>query len=354
MGQALLASRMLPSDVLYQDVASMGSLVVFLLLLGGGLGWLVLRRHRLAGTATLGALAVALVALDLISLGAYVEIEPNDPLQGYRHDRALEFLRADPEIYRVETAAEVQGGWAPDWTLIHEMDDLSGIWNPLRLGAYDVLSWVGIGRDSAFYNLYNVKYLIAGEDTFVPPHFVLTFQDGKRTIYRNPDVLPRAFMVYRSQVTGGDIGALNIAKGAGFDPATQVVLKKGPESRVLDVDPGDGERRVEITSRGPNHLDFGVTTPAEGYLFVSEMWMPGWVAYVDGVQREVIQANYTFRAVHLSPGRHDVHMVYRPRPWVVGLGVTLITLTSLCLGGVWTLFRKLNRPRRAPAVSASR
>jgi hypothetical protein len=248
----------------------------------------------------------------------------------------------------------VQGGWAPDWVLIHEMDDFSGIWNPLRLGAYDVLTWVGVGRDSAFYNLYNVKYLIAGEDTFVPADFVPAFQDGKRTIYRNPNVLPRAFMVYRAQVTGGDIGALNIAKAADFDPATQIVLKKGPESAALDVEPGEGERRVDITGRGPNHLDLRVITPVEGYLFVSEMWMPGWVAYVDGEKHGVIQANYTFRALRMPAGSHDVHMVYRPQPWLVGLGVTLVTLIALCAWGVWALFRAHHRSKRAQAAAGSR
>jgi hypothetical protein len=259
---------------------------------------------------------------------------------GYQHEEALAFLRADPDLYRVETPAEVQGGWAPDWALIHEMDDLSGIWNPLRLGAYDVLTWVGIGRESRFYDMYNVKYLIAGENTVVPAHFEPVHQDGKRMLYRNPRALPRAFMVYRAEVVGGDIRALNIARGKGFDPAVQVVLKAGGEARVLDVDPGSSEGRAEITDRGPNHLDFEVETPVEGYLVVSEMWMPGWVAYVSGERQDVLQANYTFRAVYVPPGRHSIHMVYRPRPWLIGLSVTLATWAALLIWGVLALVRR--------------
>ena len=167
-----------------------------------------------------------MIVFDLTSQGAYVEVEPNDPLVSYRHDRALEFLRADPDVFRVETPAEVQGGWAPDWALIYEMDDLGGIWNPLRLGAYDVLTWVGIGRESRFYDLYNVKYLIAGENTAVPAHFIAVHQDGKRMLYRNPRALPRAFMVYRATV-GGNARALRAARSPDFDPAVEVILKKG-------------------------------------------------------------------------------------------------------------------------------
>jgi hypothetical protein len=340
LGHAVIVSRTSPSDILSQHVASMSSLIVFLILFGAGLGWLTLRRYGLVRSVVLGTLAVCLIAFDLISLGAYVEIEPNDPLGGYQRDRALEFLRADPEVFRVETAAEVQGGWSPDWALIHEMDDLSGIWNPLRLGAYDVLTWVGIGRDSPFYDLYNVKYLIARKDTPVPAHFEPAFDDGgERMIYRNTRALPRAFMVYRAQVASWQIKALGVARTPDFDPATQVVLEEEFGAVPLEVDPGDDEPKVEIVDREPNHIDFRVVTPVQGYLFVGEMWMPDWEVYVDGEEHEVLRANYTFRAVHIPPGSHDVHMVYRPRPWFVGLGLTLATLAALILWGGWALLR---------------
>jgi hypothetical protein len=343
LGHAVLVSRQQPREILSQVVGSMGSLVFAVLLMGASLAWLALRRRGSASRAVLGTMAVAVIAFDLISLGAYVEVEPNDPLVGYRHEQALAFLRADPDVYRVETPAEVQGGWAPDWALIHEMDDLSGIWNPLRLGAYDVLTWVGIGRESRFYDLYNVKYVIAGENTAVPAHFEPVHQDGKRMLYRNPRALPRAFMVYQAEVVGGDIRALSTARGEGFDPAVQVVLRAGGQARPLDVDPGAGERAVRIVDRGPNHLDFEVVTPVEGYLVVSEMWMPDWVAEVSGERQDVLQANYTFRAVYVPPGRHSIHMVYRPRPWTIGLGVSVCTLVALVLWAATAWARRVRR-----------
>jgi uncharacterized membrane protein YfhO len=231
------------------------------------------------------------------------------------------------------------------------MDDLSGIWNPLRLGAYDVLTWVGIGRESRFYDLYNVKYLIAGENTAVPAHFEAVHEDGKRMLYRNPRALPRAFMVYRAEVVDGDIRALNTARGEGFDPATEVVLKPGGEARALDLDPGAERGQVAIVERGPNHLLFEVETPIQGYLVVSEMWMPDWVAEVSGVRQEVLQANYTFRAVYVPAGRHEVRMTYRPRPWAIGLGITLGTLVALAAWAGVALART-RRGARERAVDA--
>jgi hypothetical protein len=343
LGYAVLVSRQLPPKTLQQSIVAMGSLLITVLLLGASLGWVALRRRALASRSLLGVLAVALIALDLISMGAYVEIEPNDPLIGYRNERELDFLRADEGVFRVETPAEVQGGWAPDWALIHEMDDFSGIWNPLRLGAYDVLTWVGISRESRFYDLYNVKYLIANQDTAVPSHFEAVLQSGKRTLYRNPRVLPRAFVVHQAQVVGGDIRALSIASSEEFDPGTQVVLRKGDGAVSLEGAPNADPSQVEIVDRGPNHLEFAVSTPAEGYLVVSEMWMPDWVAFVNGKRQPVIKANYTFRAVHLSPGSHEVRMVYRPRPWYIGLAITLVTLAALFVWAGWSLLVRARR-----------
>ena len=340
-GYAALVSRArsLP-DVLAQTVASLNSFIFFLLMLGAGLGWLLLRRYALARPATLGVLAVALIAFDLISLGAYIEIEPHDPLAGYAQDDMLAFLKSDPGVFRVEVLPGAPVNWPPDWALLHEMDDLNGIWNPLRLGAYDVLTWIGIDRGSRYYDLYNVKYIVAHKDTAVPKHMERVFEHGDGVIYVNPHALPRAFVVHNAQVVGGAIKALNVAKKAGFDPATQVVLEEQFDVEPLNVDPGHGEQRVEIVDRDPNHLALRVATPAEGYLLVAEMWLPGWVAYVDGEKQAVVRANYTFRAVHLEPGVHEVMIVYRPRPWYIGLAITLLTLTALVLWAARHLIEK--------------
>jgi hypothetical protein len=301
----------------------------------------------------LGSVAVIAIAFDLISLGAYVEIEPNDPLVGYNRDAIIDLLAADPGVFRVEVLPGAPVKWLPDWALIHEMDDWGGIWNPLRLGAYDVLTWIGIDRETPYYDLYNVKYVVAHKDTAVPARLEPVFTHGDGVVYLDPRALPRAFMVYHAQVANSALKALNVAKKPDFDPANQIVLEKAFDGVPLDVDPGQGERQVKIVDRGPNHLDFHVVTPVQGYLFVGEMWMPGWVAYVDGEKQPVVRANFTFRAVYLEAGVHDVHMVYRPRSWYAGLGLTLATLVILVVWGLTILIRRRSGAGNLAAVEAS-
>ncbi|MBN1639765.1 MAG: YfhO family protein [Anaerolineae bacterium] len=340
LGHAVLTSRaVVPTDVLAQHVTSLGSLVVLVLLLGAATAGLWARLAGALSRSALGALATIAIAVDLLSLGAYVEVEPNDPLVGYRHEPEIAMLQSDPEVFRVETTAEVHGGWSPDWALLYGMDDLNGIWNPLRLGAYDVLTWVGIQREDPFYNLYNVKYLITSPQTPVPDHFVLVWDGGEHRIYQNTAVLPRAFVVYDVVLASGDISALQAARAEGFDPRTQLALKQSSGAQSTPgAQTGDGE--ATVVRRGPNDLDLRVTTPADGYLFVGEMWMPGWVAYVDGEETEVLQANYTFRAVRVPAGTHDVHLAYKPAAWTVGLSLTLATVVGHAVWGACHLVRR--------------
>ena len=354
LGHAVLTSRMsVPPDVLQQLVTSMGSVIYFVAVLAFGLVGLEMRTRGTIRRPVLGVLAVLVIGFDLISQGAYVEIEPNDPLVGFRHNKTLSFLADDRTVYRVETATEAQGGWSPDWALIHEWDDYSGIWNPLRLGAYDVLSWVGIRREDPFYNLYNVKYLLAGQQTPVPAHFERVYDAQGDLVYENKHVLPRAFMVYEVRLAKGDLDALGIARSPDFQPDREIVLKHSSGAQALgtlDVEPVS---HVEFGARNPNRIEYVVETTAAGYLFISEMWMPGWEALVDGNRERVYQANYTFRAVRVPEGRHEIVLRYRPTSWRIGWMTTCGTLVGLVLVGVWAGLRRRRGRSTQPGTLSS-
>ncbi|MDY7042319.1 MAG: YfhO family protein, partial [Chloroflexota bacterium] len=233
----------------------------------------------------------------------------------------------------------VLGVWQPDFSLLHGLYDFGGLWNPLSLAAYDAFYW-SVGRDSPLYDLAGVKYLITRKDR--PPgegKFVLAFDDDPQVdVYLNTAALPRALLVHRAVVVA-DAGAAHTRIHApDFDPATMVVLLEG-QSEPLDIDPGDGERLLGIADFGSNHLEVTVTTPVAGYLVVSDMFYPGWVATVDGEPRPVLQANYCFRAVRIEPGEHRVHFEFRPRSWTVGLAISAVTACALLLWAAVALIR---------------
>jgi uncharacterized membrane protein YfhO len=65
-----------------------------------------------------------------------------------------------------------------------------------------------------------------------------------------------------------------------------------------------------------------------------DSYYPGWRGYVDGIESEVLQANYAFRSIAVGQGRHRVEFVYRPVWFFVGLsisGASLVIVTALIL-----------------------
>jgi uncharacterized membrane protein YfhO len=72
------------------------------------------------------------------------------------------------------------------------------------------------------------------------------------------------------------------------------------------------------------------TNPAPAYLVFSEVWYPGWRAWVDGQEVPILKANFAFRAVPLpQAGEHVVAMRFEPQSVWAGLSITVITLLAL-------------------------
>ena len=335
----LTRARSFPAND-YERIAGAANrgLVVFALLLAASLIWLWARGKRWR-RRTLGLLAVILVTVDLVGLGMNVEVCTYDPLAGFDHPQVLDYLRSDPNYFRVESAREALGVWQPDFSLLYGLYDLGGLWNPLSLAAYDAFYW-SVGRDSPLYDFVGVKYLITRKDK--PPgegKFVLAFDgDPQVDVYLNTAALPRVLLVHRALVVPDAGTAHTRIHAPDFDPGTMVVLLEG-QGQPLDVDPGDGERRLGIADFGSNHLEVTVTTPVEGYLVVSDMFYPGWVATVDGEPQPVLQANYCFRAVYVGPGEHRVRFEFRPRSWAVGWAISAVTAVALFVWAMIAMFR---------------
>jgi hypothetical protein len=159
---------------------------------------------------------------------------------------------------------------------------------------------------------------------------------------------------------------LEYMKTGAFDPVSEVLLLAGegmqpdgdnpePESgepgeRTLPEEfktgPVDGS--VETLSYGPNAMEYRVETGKECYLVFSEVYYPGWRAFVDGEEQEMLRADYAFRAIRLGPGTHSVRIRYTPLYFRIGL---LLSLAGLGLLGVLIVSgRRLSLDPGGPAA----
>lgn len=108
---------------------------------------------------------------------------------------------------------------------------------------------------------------------------------------------------------------------------------------------------VDLISVGTSRLETRVHLSQPSLLVFSIRHDPGWRAYVDGVRREVYQANGILMAVPVESGKHTVEFVYAPESRAWNLGVR--TLTPLLAAGLVFLKRHAKRRSDAPETSGA-
>jgi hypothetical protein len=107
--------------------------------------------------------------------------------------------------------------------------------------------------------------------------------------------------------------------------------------------------RVEITGFEPNAISLRARVERASFVVVSEVYYPGWEAYVDGVPAPILAGNHILRAIPVAAGEHDIQLRYRPASFRRGLLLSLITLAAIA---VFCVFRR--RPQPEPRSSEAR
>jgi uncharacterized membrane protein YfhO len=190
-------------------------------------------------------------------------------------------------------------------------------------------NWVsffyGVSKSSALMDLLNLKYEILY---------------ANRALGFRQTSLPRALIVPQCRVAGKE-DILDLLTSAEFDPRRIVLFEKedGPLAPASAPPEHTSPAEVEITTYGPDAIVLKTISQNPGYLFLSEMYYPGWKALVDGRPSSILRGNYLFRVIPLPPGRHEVQLLFEPLSIRWGIGLTCVFLVVLLLAAIG-LFRE--------------
>jgi uncharacterized membrane protein YfhO len=192
--------------------------------------------------------------------------------------------------------------------------------------------------------MLNVKYVLTEKPTNLKGlSWVL---DGPATskLYENQYYLPRAFLAEQFEILKSDQEFARAFHELTFDPRSTILLDRTParflELKKMPTVP-NLEPAVRVITYENNRIWLEVDTPDAALLFMSETYYPGWKAYVDGREEEILRANYVFRAIPVGPGSHRIEVVYDPLSFKVGLAVSLLTIVIPLT--VWALFARRKR-----------
>jgi len=147
---------------------------------------------------------------------------------------------------------------------------------------------------------------------------------------------PRAYWVGKSIVESGFERQLARLKKGDVDLFDTVILDRQPNGGDGGGEPGGEVRtpRVEIREFHPERVVLDGAFDDGGYVVLNELYYPGWRAWVDGEEVEIVRANGVARAVRAPAGQHEIVFEYRPWSFRVGLA---ITVASLVLSVGWLL-----------------
>lgn len=192
--------------------------------------------------------------------------------------------------------------------------------------------------EDRMYNLLNTKYRLKTDTVEVQNQPRLTWGLVADSAY-----LPRAFFVYRYNVFATAQAESLFMRSTGFDPRRMVALEQNPN--VSLADPVPGERwSATIQSYSLNRIVINATTPRRGILVLSEIFYPGWNAYIDGVSVQVFRANWNLRAFVVDAGEHRVEVRFEPKSFSTGATVSLSAFALGFAGFVFSLLQqKLKR-----------
>jgi hypothetical protein len=222
------------------------------------------------------------------------------------------------------------------------------------VGAYRQPNWTDVRQVVRFDMLaaLNVQYLVAPTPVTVPagdysligsfddqPQF--RFYEGVSTgpvfVYRNERPLGRAFFV-SDVVTVADQKAA-VAAVLKTDLRTTAVIA-GPLSNVSSG--ASATDRVDVLRTAPGHLDLATRSAGTRFLVISEVWLPGWRARVDGRPADLSRADIALQGLWLVPGEHRVELAYWP-PGLTG-GLIMTALTACGVVALMILVRVRSRP----------
>jgi hypothetical protein len=167
-----------------------------------------------------------------------------------------------------------------------------------------------------------------------------------------PDVAPRISVVTDARIVADVEQQVDALFEAGWDSRTTVLIERQPEAAGDAGSPVAPFARFLADTSNRVVAEAGVG-PDTGYLVLLDSYSPDWRVMVDGRRADMVQANGLFRAVRLTPGRHEVEFVYRPRALVWGAAVSVLGLL-LTLGLLlWPWSRKKQSPVASESVRST-
>lgn len=267
-------------------------------------------------------------------------VETVDAARAFRADHAAAYM-AD-NLTPGERVWQLEGTYGSNDLMLHDVPSIAGVLN-FRLRWWERLvgglGFENLARNPALWGLFDLRFLSVRSELGLPSLTLATEGEGKRVYEVSPNP-PHAYFPAAVRAIGDTASALRAVLGT----------RRFQESAVVEsasVRPA-GAGSAELLWYRPGDLGFRVHAVRPGLLFLSEMYHPGWRAWIEDREVELLRTNVAFLGAVVPEGEHELRLRFASPAYRLGRVLSLVTLLGSILYLVWASLLR-GRLRRAAA-----
>lgn len=142
-----------------------------------------------------------------------------------------------------------------------------------------------------------------------------------------PNSLPRFFYVNNYKKIKNKKDRLLFLSGKVFEPMREVILEEDIPGFIIGYNRiNDNKNYAKLLEYNPDYYKIEAISSQNSILYLSQIFYPGWEAYIDGVKTKIYRANHIFMAIPTTSGNHVVEIKYNPKSFKIGLAISIISL----------------------------
>ncbi|MCW5965101.1 MAG: hypothetical protein KIT83_13765 [Bryobacterales bacterium] len=307
-----------PTDDRFHIVA-----ICALLLAGLLVAW---RQQRISAAWLMGGLLVLLVAE--LSVSALLPFpskldskRPGSYRLRYHHQDIADYLRGVPGFQRGQVDGNAIGIALGD---LYQIQMFEGYTASVPASIWEL----GMSQRRVL-ELYGVKTWVARQPLYEGQRQVREFADGFKA-WELEDAFPRVWIA-RQAISLDSIAAFRAKLDTGQFGDRAVVPFVGPAPQLPACNNGDvSGDEAAIAEYHMNRVLIRARSNCGGLLVISDNAFPGWNAFVNGRQAEILRPYHSLRGVVIGAGEQTIEMRYSPTSFSIG---ALLTLLGFALMG---------------------